>query len=92
MAETISDRQLVQTLRPFVRAASPVLDGLREADPFGLRQRLVDQPAERPAGVRVRFLDRLAKVRAPGTSAWAAMDVAQRQTWWINRVGRFTAL
>ncbi|MBO0841298.1 MAG: hypothetical protein J2O49_10825, partial [Sciscionella sp.] len=42
--------------------------------------------------VRVRFLDRLAKVRAPGTSAWAAMDVAQRQTWWINRVGRFTAL
>ncbi len=40
MAEAISDRTIVAVLRPFVRAARPVLDALREADPFGLRQRL----------------------------------------------------
>ena len=42
MAETISDRQVVLALRPFVRAAGPVLDALRETDLFGLRNRNLD--------------------------------------------------
>jgi len=41
MAEAITDRQLVAVLRPFVRAAGPVLEGLRESDPFGLRSRVL---------------------------------------------------
>ncbi|HVL83824.1 MAG TPA: hypothetical protein VM367_05970, partial [Pseudonocardia sp.] len=35
----IGDGAIVAVLRPFVRATRPVLDGLRESDPFGLRAR-----------------------------------------------------
>src|SRR5918999_1441093 len=49
MGEAIPDRVIVAILRPFVRATRPVLEGLREADPFGLRTRAAhhaDMPAE----------------------------------------------
>ncbi|WP_103380416.1 hypothetical protein [Pseudonocardia dioxanivorans] len=39
MAEPIPDAAIVAVLRPFVRASRPVLDGLRDADAFGLRHR-----------------------------------------------------
>ena len=66
----ISDRVIVGVLRPFVRATRPVLDALREADPFGLRSRVIstDAGAPQPApeetdrGVRDRVLDFLATV------------------------------
>ncbi len=95
MAEAIPDRVIVAVLRPFVRATRPVLDGLREADPFGLRTRVLyegpgaDEPER---GLREKVLDALAAVEVPGTAAWAAMDVAARSRWWVWRVGRFTTL
>lgn len=98
MGESIPDAAVVAVLRPFVRATRPVLAGLREADPFGLRTRGVeradldgaDHTAER--SVRDKVLDFLATVEVPGTSAWAAMDVPARSHWWVRRVGRFTTL
>jgi hypothetical protein len=93
VAEAIPDRVIIALLRPFVRATRPVLDGLRESDPFGLRSRSVlehDGPDGR--GLRDKVLDALAAVEVPGTSAWAAMDVPARARWWVRRVGRFTTL
>ncbi|MEJ3656818.1 hypothetical protein WEH80_28045 [Actinomycetes bacterium KLBMP 9759] len=94
MAEAIPDRAIIGALRPFVRATRPVLDGLRESDPFGLRARVIGaEPAdgeERRLGEKI--LDALASVEVPGTAAWAAMDVSERSRWWVRRVGRFTTL
>ena len=90
MAEAISDAALVAVLRPFVRATRPVLAGLREADPFGLRTRVASGDEDRSFGTTI--LDALTSVEVPGTSAWAAMDVAERSRWWVHRVGRFTTL
>lgn len=93
MAEAISDSQMVVVLRPFVRACAPMLDALRESDPFGLRARArrgEDEFADE--GFKDKMLDALSSVKAPGTPAWAAMDIDQRASWWVNRVGRITAL
>lgn len=91
MADAIPDRVIIAILRPFVRATRPVLDGLRDADPFGLRSRAAAEPGvERSFGDKV--LDALASVEVPGTAAWAGMDVPARSRWWVRRVGRFTTL
>ncbi|UJW35197.1 hypothetical protein L3Q67_16285 [Saccharothrix sp. AJ9571] len=97
MGEAISDAQVVKVLRPFVRGCGPMLDALRESDPLGLLAR-----AERRDGnpeldevdpkLRDKLLNGLTSVKVPGTEAWAAMDAEERTRWWINRVGRFTAL
>jgi hypothetical protein len=97
VAEAIPDRAVVAVLRPFVRATRPVLDGLRESDPFGLRSRVLAHPdgtaPDAPErGLREKLLDVLAAVEVPGTAAWAAMDVPARTRWWVRRVGRFTTL
>ncbi|MCU1684259.1 MAG: hypothetical protein JWQ81_4998 [Amycolatopsis sp.] len=96
MADAISDRQVVAVLRPFVRGCGPMLDALRESDPFGLRARAAtgsdDELAAVETGLREKLLNGLTSVKVPGTAAWAAMDVEQRTDWWVNRVGRFTAL
>jgi hypothetical protein len=100
VADRIPDRVIIGILRPFVRATRPVLDGLREADPFGLRTRLaesVDGTADGPADgsehrLRDKILDALDAVEVPGSAAWAAMDVPARSRWWVRRVGRFTTL
>ena len=91
----MTDHHLVTVLRPFVRATRPVLDGLRESDPFGLRSRATPgatgaAPEERRLSEKI--LDTLASVQVPGTAAWARMDVDGRAHWWIYRVGRFTTL
>lgn len=91
MAEAISDRAVVAALRPFVRATGPVLDGLRDADPFGLRSRPAGTHPAANRRLQQRLLDRLTSMRVPGTAAWAAMDTAQRCDWWVGRVGRLTA-
>lgn len=93
MGEAISDGAIVAVLRPFVRATRPVLDGLRESDPFGLRARVrADSAADDDRGVGEKVLDFLATVEVPGTAAWASMDPPQRARWWVRRVGRFTTL
>lgn len=90
MAETIPDAAIVAILRPFYRASRPVLGGLREADPFGLRNRAASDDDER--GLRDKLLDGLAAVKVPGTAGWGSMGVAARCRWWVYRVGRITTL
>lgn len=46
----ITDAQLVKVLRPFVHGTRPVLDALRESDPFGLRRRSVELEGAGPDG------------------------------------------
>jgi len=101
VGETITDRQVVAVLRPFVRATAPVLDALRDADPLGLRARAADaarrgeqlaELAATPPTLRRRLLHGLGTVKVPGTRAWQAMTPEQRTRWWINRVGRVTSL
>jgi hypothetical protein len=94
VAEAIPDGAIVAILRPFVRATRPVLDGLRESDPFGLRSRATSDGggSAEERGLRDKVLDALAAVEVPGTAAWAAMDVPARTRWWVRRVGRFTTL
>lgn len=100
MAESITDGAVVAVLRPFVRATRPLLDGLRETDPFGLRARVADVPADGAGsgsgdderGLREKVLDFLASVEVPGTAAWASMRPAERSRWWVRRVGRFTTV
>jgi hypothetical protein len=87
----IPDRAIVAVLRPFVRATRPVLDGLRESDPFGLRER-VRRPGDPERGLADTVLDALAAVQVPGTTAWADMDTPARSRWWVRRVGRLTTL
>lgn len=90
MAEAISDAQLVVVLRTFVRGCAPVVDALRESDPFRLKARGRAQAAGR--GLTTKVLDALTSIRVPGTAAWEAMDTAQRVQWWVARFGRITAL
>ncbi len=95
IAGPISDRAVVQVLRPFVRATRPVLDGLREIDPFGLRARVAAESVDHrdaDRDLRAKVLDALTAVQVPGTAAWAAMTPPERSRWWVRRVGRFTTL
>jgi hypothetical protein len=95
VADAIPDRVIIAILRPFVRATGPVLDGLRESDPFSLRSRVADSgdgDGDGDRRLRDKVLDALAIVEVPGTPAWAAMDVPARSRWWVRRVGRFTTL
>ncbi|MFI5588010.1 hypothetical protein ACIA5G_23355 [Amycolatopsis sp. NPDC051758] len=96
MAEAISDRQVVAVLRPFVRACGPMLDALRESDPFGLQARArreeTDDLAGVESGLKAKLIHGVTSVKVPGTAAWARMTGYDRSSWWMNRVGRFTAL
>ena len=106
-AGAVTDEHVITVLRPFVRGTRPVLDALRESDPLGLRQRMLDDSAlgdtPRPgadddaergvfANARDKVLDWVSAAHVPGTPAWAAMDADHRTRWWIGRMGRFTAL
>ncbi|MGW4486946.1 hypothetical protein ACWEOE_24250 [Amycolatopsis sp. NPDC004368] len=94
MAEAISDRHVVAVLRPFVRACAPMLDALRESDPFGLRGRARKAGDDELAddGFKEKVLGALTSVKVPGTAAWARMDIDERCGWWVNRVGRLTSV
>lgn len=92
MSGAISDAAVIAVLHPFVRATRPVLDALRDADPFGLRDRVRSGAEKLDRKLSERMLDRLASIEVPGTSAWADMSVAERHRWWVHRVGRFTTL
>ncbi|XVS65295.1 hypothetical protein ACQPYE_04295 [Actinosynnema sp. CA-299493] len=90
MPETITDRDVVRALRPFVRATGPLLDTLRDANLLGLRDREVERDADRK--LVDKLWDQLAAVKVPGTAAWTRMDVPQRDEFWLNRVGRLVSL
>ena len=97
---SITDADVAAVLRPFVRATRPLLGALSDADPFGLQARArqaADAPTAAPAArvkrtQRNRVVDRITSTRAPGTAAWAQMDMHARSAWWVRRVGRVTSL
>ena len=92
----ISDSDVAAVLRPFVRATRPLLGALSDSDAFGLQaraSRAADHAAPRvDRKLRERLVDRLASTHAPGTAAWAQMDMHARSQWWVRRVGRLTSL
>jgi hypothetical protein len=97
VGEAITDSQVVAVLRPFVRGCGPMVDALRDSDPFGLqaRARREDERDELDGvepGLKEKLLNGITSVKVPGTAAWAEMSSYQRTDWWVNRVGRFTAL
>ncbi|ASR37935.1 hypothetical protein BAY61_26280 [Prauserella marina] len=93
MAEPISDKQVVAVLRPLVRATGPMVDALRQADPFGLiAGAREEQRASAEPGFKAKLVSALKSVKVPGNEGWGRMDERERTAWWINRVGRFTAL
>ncbi|MGV9367855.1 hypothetical protein [Amycolatopsis sp. NPDC003731] len=89
---TISDGQIVAVLRPFVRACGPVLDSLRDADPFGLQARGAEDLAGVESGLKAKLVNGVTSVKVPGTDAWTRMTGHERSSWWMNRVGRFAAV
>ena len=89
MAEVLTDERVAAVLRPFVRAATPVLAALREADPVRLRGREIDALGD---GAIHKLLRQLDSMQVPGSSTWDSMSVDERCDWWTLRVGRFLAL
>ncbi|TDC95935.1 hypothetical protein E1161_03995 [Saccharopolyspora aridisoli] len=89
MAEVMTDERVAAALRPFVRAATPVLAALRAADPVRLRGREIDALGD---GAIHKLLRQLDSMQLPGSSTWDAMSVDERCHWWTLRVGRFLAL
>src|ERR687897_771304 len=91
----VTDAGVATVLRPFVRAARPLLGALSDADPLGLQaraRRLEELGDGGDRTLRDRVLDRLARTRVPGTAAWAGMDTHERSRFWVRRVGRVTSL
>jgi hypothetical protein len=76
-------------VRRVLPAARRLADG--GTVPDGIRQDAQDlRGADR--GLREKLADGLESMRVPGTAAWERMSVAEREDWWVNRVGRFTVL
>jgi hypothetical protein len=95
----ITDAGVAAVLRPFVRAARPLLGALSDSDPLRLQARALRRNELAATGGAAgrrkllgRLLDRLGRSRVPGTAAWAKMDVHERSRFWVRRVGRLTSL
>ncbi|MGB3437332.1 MAG: hypothetical protein WBA97_01160 [Actinophytocola sp.] len=87
MADPITDERIASVLRTFVRGCEPVLPRLRDID----ADVAPDDP-EVDQNLLRKVRGRLVEVRWPGSASWARMDVEQRVYWWVNRVGKLTAL
>ena len=92
MADPITDERVAAVLRTFVRACGPMLARLRRDDQD------IEVAEDPPDGGQVdrKLLERiragLGRLRYPGSDSWARMTVEARSDWWVNRVGRLTAL
>lgn len=92
MADPITDEHVAAVLRTFVRSCGPMLARLR-VDDGDLED--PDVPGGEGKVDRGRFEQiraRLDRLRYPGSEAWRRLDVHGRTDWWVNRVGRLTAL
>jgi hypothetical protein len=87
VADPISDEHVASVLRTFVRGCEPVLPRLRDID----ADVAPDDP-EVDQNLLRKVRRRLAAVRWPGSASWGRMTVEQRADWWVNRVGKLTAL
>lgn len=88
MADPITDEHVAGVLRAFVRGCDPVLPRLREPDDV----EVAADDTEVDHGLLHTVRQRIAEVRWPGTTRWARLSTDERSTWWVNRVGRLTAL
>jgi hypothetical protein len=87
VADPITDERVASVLRTFVRGCEPVLPRLRDID--------ADVPpddTEVDQNVLRKVRHRLKEVGWPGSASWARMGVEERAHWWVNRVGKLTAL
>jgi hypothetical protein len=87
MADPITDERVASVLRAFVRGCDPMLPRLRD-----IEVTVAPDDAEVDHTLLHRVRHRLAEVRWPGSTSWTRMNVEERAAWWVNRVGRLTAL
>ena len=89
MGRGITDADVAGVLRTVVRGCDPVLAGL--SDPG--RGRIAGLVGSGDLGKRLGpLLERLAAMEVPGGDKWQRMDVDARCEWWLERLGRATAL
>jgi hypothetical protein len=87
VADPITDERVAAVLRTFVHGCEPVLPRLRDIDAD-----VAPDDTEVDQNLLRKVRHRLAEVRWPGSSSWGRMSVEQRADWWVNRVGKLTAL
>lgn len=87
VADPITDERVASVLRAFVRGCGPMLPRLRD-----IEVNVAPDDTEVDHTLLQRVRHRVAEVRWPGSTSWARMDVEERSSWWVNRVGRLTAL
>jgi hypothetical protein len=90
VADPITDERIAAVLRTFVRACGPMLARLRRD--YQDIEDVEDAPGEVDRGLLERIKARLDRIRYPGSEGWARLTVEERTDWWVNRVGRLTAL
>jgi len=81
---TVSDDAVIRALSALAGIVNPVLDLLWDTDPLGVKT------YPQPDGVddlREAIARLLNAVEVPGTSAWAGLSDAERDQWWVRRVG-----
>ena len=87
VADPITDERVASVLRAFVRGCGPMLPRLRD-----IEVNVAPDDTEVDHTLLHRVRHRVAEVRWPGSTNWTRMDVEERSAWWVNRVGRLTAL
>jgi hypothetical protein len=87
VADPITDERVASVLRTFVRSCEPVLPRLRDIDAD-----VAPDDTEVDQNLLRKVRHRLSEVRWPGSTSWTRMTVEERTHWWVNRVGKLTAL
>jgi hypothetical protein len=87
VADPITDERVASVLRAFVRGCGPMLPRLRD-----IEVNVAPDDTEVDHTLLHRVRHRVAETRWPGSTSWTRMDVEERSAWWVNRVGRLTAL
>ena len=92
MADPITDEHVAAVLRTFVRSCGPMLARLRVEDGDLEDPGATAEDGEVDRGRFEQVKARLERLRYPGSARWRLMAVPERTDWWVNRVGRLTAL
>jgi hypothetical protein len=92
VADPITDEHVAAVLRTFVRSCGPMLARLRIEDGDLEDPGVPAEDGEVDRGRFDQLRARLEQLRFPGSAGWRRMAVPERTDWWVNRVGRLTAL
>ena len=87
VADPITDERVAAVLRAFVRGCDPMLPRLRD-----IEVDVAPDDTEVDQSLLRKVRQRVAEVRWPGSTSWTRLSVEERSDWWVNRVGRLTAL